>query len=30
LRWRVVVEREEMDVVRVWISMGDLEVGGRT
>jgi hypothetical protein len=25
-----VVGLVEMDVVRVWISMGDLEVGGRT
>jgi len=30
LRWRAAVERGEMDEVRVWISMGDLEVGGRT
>jgi hypothetical protein len=27
---RAVVGLVEMDVVRVWISMGDLEVGGRT
>lgn len=27
---RVVVGLVKMDVVLVWISMGDLEVGGRT